>query len=146
MTHRSRVLAVGMFALAATELAAAVAAALAGRISFAAAVGSFTVTNGAMGLGFAACGILLAWHRPRNPIGWLFLAAGVADATSASAAQLRAIHAVAAGSRNAEIAQRMSIAPKTVANHIAAIFAKLQVADRNQAIILARDAGLGRPG
>jgi DNA-binding NarL/FixJ family response regulator len=53
---------------------------------------------------------------------------------------------IAAGARNPEIAQRMSIAPKTVANHIAAIFAKLQVADRNQAIILARDAGLGRPG
>jgi DNA-binding NarL/FixJ family response regulator len=51
---------------------------------------------------------------------------------------------IAAGARNAEIAQRMSIAPKTVANHIAAIFAKLQVADRSQAIILARDAGLGR--
>ncbi len=52
---------------------------------------------------------------------------------------------IAAGVRNPEIAQRMSIAPKTVANHIAAIFAKLQVADRNQAIIMARDAGLGRP-
>lgn len=53
---------------------------------------------------------------------------------------------IAAGARNPEIAQRMSIAPKTVANHIAAIFAKLQVADRNQAIILARDAGLGQRG
>ena len=53
---------------------------------------------------------------------------------------------IAAGVRNPEIAQRMSIAPKTVANHIAAIFAKLQVPDRNQAIILARDAGLGRGG
>jgi DNA-binding NarL/FixJ family response regulator len=53
---------------------------------------------------------------------------------------------IAAGARNAEIAQRMSIAPKTVANHIAAIFAKLQVADRNQAIIRARDAGLGQRG
>jgi DNA-binding NarL/FixJ family response regulator len=51
---------------------------------------------------------------------------------------------IAAGARNAEIARRMSIAPKTVANHIAAIFNKLQVADRGQAIILARDAGLGR--
>ncbi len=51
---------------------------------------------------------------------------------------------IAAGVRNAEIARQMSIAPKTVANHIAAIFNKLQVADRNQAIILARDAGLGR--
>jgi DNA-binding NarL/FixJ family response regulator len=50
---------------------------------------------------------------------------------------------IAAGVRNAEIARRMSIAPKTVANHISAIFAKLQVADRAGAIILARDAGLG---
>jgi DNA-binding NarL/FixJ family response regulator len=31
-----------------------------------------------------------------------------------------------------------------VPNHVSAIFAKLQVADRNEAIILARDAGLGR--
>jgi DNA-binding NarL/FixJ family response regulator len=51
---------------------------------------------------------------------------------------------IAAGVRNTEIARQMSIAPKTVANHIAAIFSKLQVADRNQAIVLARDAGLGR--
>jgi two-component system, NarL family, sensor kinase len=83
-----RVLALGVLALALTELVAAIAAALAGGITFAGAVGSFTVTNGAMGLGFAACGALLAWHRPGNPIGWLFLAAGVAEATSASAAQL----------------------------------------------------------
>jgi two-component system, NarL family, sensor kinase len=46
-----------------------------------------------MGLGFAVCGILLAAHRPRNPIGWLFLAAGVADATSASAVQLALLSA-----------------------------------------------------
>jgi two-component system, NarL family, sensor kinase len=51
---------------------------------------------------------------------------------------------IAAGVRNAEIARRMSIAPKTVANHVSAIFTKLQVADRGEAIILARDAGFGR--
>jgi len=51
---------------------------------------------------------------------------------------------IAAGVRNAEIARQMSIAQKTVANHVTAIFAKLQVADRHQAIILARDAGLGK--
>lgn len=51
---------------------------------------------------------------------------------------------IAGGVRNPEIARRMSITPKTVANHISAIFAKLQVADRGEAIILARDAGLGR--
>jgi hypothetical protein len=62
MAHRSRPVATAIFALAAAELAAAVAAALAGRISWAAAVGSFTVTNGAIGLGFAVCGVLLARH------------------------------------------------------------------------------------
>jgi DNA-binding NarL/FixJ family response regulator len=51
---------------------------------------------------------------------------------------------IAAGARNTEIARRMSITPKTVANHISAIFAKLQVTDRSEAIILARDAGLAR--
>jgi DNA-binding NarL/FixJ family response regulator len=51
---------------------------------------------------------------------------------------------IAAGVRNPEIARQMSIAPKTVANHVTAIFTKLQIADRNQAIILAREAGLGR--
>ena len=51
---------------------------------------------------------------------------------------------IAAGNRNQQIARLMSISPKTVANHISAIFAKLQVADRSQAIILAREAGLGR--
>jgi DNA-binding NarL/FixJ family response regulator len=51
---------------------------------------------------------------------------------------------IATGARNAEIARKMSIAPKTVANHISAIFAKLQVSDRGEAIIIAREAGLGR--
>ena len=54
------------------------------------------------------------------------------------------LNLIAAGTRNAEIARRMSIAPKTVANHVSAIFAKLQVADRGEAIIAAREAGLGR--
>lgn len=51
---------------------------------------------------------------------------------------------LAAGLRNAAIADRMGIAPKTVANNVSSIFAKLQVADRAEAIVLARDAGLGR--
>ncbi len=51
---------------------------------------------------------------------------------------------IATGARNAQIARTMSIAPKTVANHISSIFAKLQVSDRGEAIIIAREAGLGR--
>jgi DNA-binding NarL/FixJ family response regulator len=51
---------------------------------------------------------------------------------------------IAAGLRNADIARVMTIAPKTVGNHISAIFSKLQVTDRGEAIIRAREAGLGR--
>jgi DNA-binding NarL/FixJ family response regulator len=52
---------------------------------------------------------------------------------------------LAAGHNNHQIAQRLTLSAKTVANHLSAIFAKLQVADRTQAILRARDAGLGHP-
>lgn len=48
------------------------------------------------------------------------------------------------GRNNAEIAQRLTLSGKTIRNHITNIFSKLQVADRAQAIIRARDAGLGK--
>jgi len=51
---------------------------------------------------------------------------------------------VAAGAGNSAIAHRLQLAPKTIANHVSAIFAKLQVTDRAEAVIQARDAGLGR--
>ncbi len=50
---------------------------------------------------------------------------------------------IAQGLANPEIAQRLSLSPKTVGNHISNIFDKLQVADRAKAILRARDAGLG---
>jgi DNA-binding NarL/FixJ family response regulator len=50
---------------------------------------------------------------------------------------------IAAGRRNAAIADELCISPKTVANHISSIFAKLAVADRAEAIVLARRQGLG---
>ena len=52
---------------------------------------------------------------------------------------------LAAGRNNRQIAEQLGLSAKTVANHISAIFAKLQVADRTQAILRARDAGLGHP-
>lgn len=51
---------------------------------------------------------------------------------------------IAAGRSNAEVAKTLVLSPKTVRNHVSAIFAKLQVAGRSEAIIRARDAGLGR--
>ena len=49
---------------------------------------------------------------------------------------------IAQGRNNAEIADALVLSPKTVRNHITSIFDKLQVADRAQAIVRARDAGL----
>lgn len=50
---------------------------------------------------------------------------------------------IAQGVSNKEIAEKLVISIKTVSNHITNIFSKLQVADRAQAIIRARNAGLG---
>lgn len=50
---------------------------------------------------------------------------------------------IAQGKNNQAIARELFLSPKTVANHVSNIFSKLQVADRSEAIIRARDAGLG---
>ncbi|MDT0277986.1 response regulator transcription factor [Blastococcus goldschmidtiae] len=51
---------------------------------------------------------------------------------------------VAAGRSNAQIAAALYLSPKTVRNNVSNVLAKLQVTDRAQAIVRARDAGLGR--
>jgi DNA-binding NarL/FixJ family response regulator len=50
---------------------------------------------------------------------------------------------IARGYSNSQIVAQLVLSPKTVRNHISNIFSKLQVADRTQAVIRARDAGLG---
>ena len=50
---------------------------------------------------------------------------------------------IAHGNSNPEIATRLVLSPSTVRNYVSNIFGKLQVADRAQSIIRARDAGLG---
>jgi DNA-binding NarL/FixJ family response regulator len=50
---------------------------------------------------------------------------------------------VAEGATNVTVARQLSISDKTVRNHLSNVFTKLQVADRGQAIIRARQAGLG---
>lgn len=51
---------------------------------------------------------------------------------------------VAAGRSNAGIAETLFLSPKTVRNTVSNVFAKLHVADRAEAIVRARDAGMGR--
>jgi signal transduction histidine kinase len=82
--RRARGAAAGLFAVAAAEVATAVlTSAFAGR-GYRHALDTFVVSNSAIGLSFAACGVLVAWHRPRNPIGWLLLADGLGHATTAA--------------------------------------------------------------
>ena len=49
---------------------------------------------------------------------------------------------IAQGYKNAEIADHFTLSPKTVRNHVSNIFSKLQVADRAQAVLRAKEAGL----
>jgi DNA-binding NarL/FixJ family response regulator len=51
---------------------------------------------------------------------------------------------VAQGRTNAAIAEKLVLSPKTIRNQVSTIFSKLQVATRSEAIVKAREAGLGR--
>lgn len=56
--------------------------------------------------------------------------------------ELEVLELIAQGDKNSAIAEKLVISEKTVRNHITNIFSKLQVADRAEAIIKARDTGL----
>jgi DNA-binding NarL/FixJ family response regulator len=49
---------------------------------------------------------------------------------------------IAHGRTNEQIAEQLVVSIKTVRNHVSTIFSKLQVADRAQAVVRAREAGL----
>jgi DNA-binding NarL/FixJ family response regulator len=51
---------------------------------------------------------------------------------------------IARGHKNPDMAVRLVLSPKTVRNHVTNILSKLQVTDRSEAIIRAREAGLGQ--
>jgi DNA-binding NarL/FixJ family response regulator len=53
------------------------------------------------------------------------------------------LHLLARGKSNAAIATELGLSPKTIANNVSNIFGKLQVTDRSEAIVRAREAGLG---
>lgn len=53
---------------------------------------------------------------------------------------------IAGGHPNPTIAKHLHLSTKTVGNYVSNVFAKLRVADRAQAIVRAREAGLGGEG
>jgi DNA-binding NarL/FixJ family response regulator len=60
--------------------------------------------------------------------------------------ELEILNLIARGDNNHTIANKLSLSIKTVQNYVSSILTKLQVADRAQAIVRAREAGLGKPG
>ena len=65
-----------LFAFAVVLAAVAVVGALAAGVDRQTALSTFLITNTAIGLSAAPCGLLIARAKPSNPIGWLFLIAG----------------------------------------------------------------------
>ncbi len=60
--------------------------------------------------------------------------------------ELEILDLIARGNNNLVISNKLSLSIKTVQNYVSSILTKLQVADRSQAIVRAREAGLGNKG
>jgi DNA-binding NarL/FixJ family response regulator len=58
--------------------------------------------------------------------------------------ELEILNLIAQGHNNMVISNKLSLSIKTVQNYVSSILTKLQVADRSQAIVRAREAGLGK--
>lgn len=88
------------------------------------------------------------WQEVRAFLGGAAGVAGADRPTEAlpalTAREQQVLELLARGLANEEIAVRLGIAAKTVRNQVSAIFDKLQVSTRAQAIVSAREAGLGR--
>lgn len=76
-----------------------------------------------------------------------FAAAGIANVArpfpDLTAREREVLELIAQGRNNLDIAHRLGLSDKTVRNHVSNILGKLQVVDRAQAIVRAREAGLG---
>ncbi|MGA8007697.1 MAG: alpha/beta fold hydrolase [Burkholderiales bacterium] len=92
-----------------------------------------------------------AWSRLKEEVKAFLRAAGMHDGAAQiadrvadlTARERQVLEGIARGLDNAQIAAELALSEKTVRNHITRVFDKIGVAHRYQAIVLARDAGLG---
>lgn len=94
------------------------------------------VGNGEVIFGPMVAGHVLDYFRQRS----IASAPTIPDLT---ARERQVLDLIARGATNTLIAHRLGISHKTVRNHVSNIFGKLHVVDRAQAIVRAKQAGLG---
>jgi DNA-binding NarL/FixJ family response regulator len=100
----------------------------------------FDVASGGAVFGPSVAGRLLSRLASQEPVASTAL-------PQLTTRERQVLDLVAAGLRNPVIAAQLELSEKTVGNHLSSIFAKLNVDGRSEAIIVARDVGLGRrPG
>lgn len=87
-SRRSTALAFAVFGIVLAEVATAVGASALAGFGAADVVEAFVLTNLAIGLSCGVAGVLIGWQRPRNPVGWLLLAAAVCQTGTAAFAPL----------------------------------------------------------
>ena len=85
---RSRWLAGALGLAAVLAAAGAIVCVLAVGWTFTDALEGFVVSNILIGVSFALCGALIAWHRPSSALGWMYAAGGLCQTLSALAAPL----------------------------------------------------------
>ena len=87
---------------------------------------------------------MASWARRRQRTGSRPAGPTATAFPDLTARELEILDLVAAAMPTAVIARRLDVSPKTISNHVSTILTKLQVVDRTQAAMLAREAGLGR--
>ncbi|GAA1011117.1 DNA-binding response regulator [Acrocarpospora pleiomorpha] len=97
-----------------------------------------TVAGGGVAFGAVLASRIADFLAPRPQ------SATVTPFPTLTAREHEVLDLLAAGLSNGQIATRLFLSQKTVRNHVYAVLQKLQAADRAEAIIRARDAGLGR--
>ncbi|MGN9908679.1 histidine kinase [Phytohabitans sp. LJ34] len=82
---RRTVAAFGLFGLAAVCAVAALVGAVVAGYDLDEAIRVFVLPQAVIGVSFAVSGVLIAWQRPGNPVGWLVLSAGCVQTATAAA-------------------------------------------------------------